>query len=71
MVRKPKWDCVSVDRVFHEIQTTEMRQRLAETLEILLSNKGQLQNQVVPAFSKDSNLSLKSELRFNKRRRSA
>lgn len=66
MVKKPKWECGSVERVFKQIQITEMRQRLAEVLEILLLNPSQLQN---PAFSRVQNISQDSRSSFKRRRR--
>lgn len=45
-----KWELTEVCRVRHTISAPEMNQRLAEVLEILLSNKSQL-DQI--AFSED------------------
>jgi hypothetical protein len=45
-----RWTCDQVDRVFLKISDSEMRQRLAEILELLLTPSSQLQK--VPAFSK-------------------
>lgn len=45
-----KWELNEVCRVRHTISAPEMNQRLAEVLEILLSNKSQL-DQI--AFSED------------------
>ena len=45
-----KWELTEVCRVRHTISVPEMNQRLAEVLEILLSNKSQL-DQI--AFSED------------------
>ncbi len=54
MPTKPKWNCTKIERIYKKIQSTEMRQRLAEVLETLLQNISQLQE--VPAFSKDYSL---------------
>ncbi|MFN8847559.1 MAG: hypothetical protein ACK5W9_11985 [Bdellovibrionales bacterium] len=45
-----KWELTKVCRVRHTISAPEMNQRLAEVLEILLSNKSQLNKK---AFSED------------------
>ena len=69
MTRRRKWACLSVKRVFHKIHDTEMRQRLAEVVDTLLSKKSQLQK--VPAFSKDRTSLRRPSLRKPKRRDSA
>jgi hypothetical protein len=40
---KRRWTCERVDRIFTQIGDAEMRQRLAEILELLLVSSGQLQ----------------------------
>lgn len=51
-MRRRRWTCDTVERIFTKVSDTEMRQRLAEILEILLSSSSQLQR--VPAFSRPS-----------------
>lgn len=48
---KRRWTCERVERTVHKISDSEMRQRLAEILDLLLTPKSQLQRQ--PVFSKD------------------
>ena len=49
---KRRWTCNQVERIFSQITDTEMRQRLAETLELLLMSPSQLQRP--KAFSSHS-----------------
>ena len=49
---KKQWSCESVKREFHTISDIELRQRLAESFEILVKEKRQQQN--LSAFSKES-----------------
>lgn len=48
-MRKRRWTCDEVNRIFTKVSDTEMRQRLAEILELLLTPESQLQR---PAFSR-------------------
>lgn len=52
-----KWELTEVCRMRHTISAPEMNQRLAEVLEILLSNKSQL-DQI--AFSEDFKTQLRA-----------
>lgn len=49
-MRRRRWTCGRVDRVFTKVSDTEMRQRLAEILELLLTSLRQLPIDL--AFSK-------------------
>lgn len=52
---KKQWSCESVKREFHAVSDFELKQRLAESFEILVKEKSQ-QHQNLPAFSKDLDL---------------
>lgn len=60
------WQCERVARQYKKISNIEMRQRLAELVEVLLRPKCQLP--IETAFSKDS---LNRESTFTKRKDSA
>lgn len=65
IVRK-RWTCEIIERVRYKISDSEMRQRLAEILELLLTSPSQLQRD--PAFSSDKDF-LKTNPRFNQKRK--
>jgi hypothetical protein len=49
---KRRWTCETVERSFTRISAAEMRQRLAETLDLLLTPSSQLP--IPKAFSRQS-----------------
>lgn len=51
---KKQWSCENVKREFHAVSEVELRQRLAESFDLLVKEKGQQQNP--PPFSKDLKL---------------
>lgn len=61
-----RWTCDRVERTFHKISDSDMRQRLAEILDLLLLPKSQLQRQ--PVFSKDI-YSQRTDPRLNHKRK--
>lgn len=65
--RRTQWECEDVKRQFNPIESTEMRQRLAECLEILLSSKSQLNQEI--AFSSDLTSSRNTKARSNQKRK--
>lgn len=67
--RRAQWECENIKRQFNTIDPNEMRQRLAECLEILLSSKSQLTKEF--AFSGDSISSQNSKPRLNNKRRAS
>ena len=62
-----RWTCDRVDRIFTKVTDTEMRQRLAEILELLLISPGQLQRQ--PAFSRINRTSKETNPRLATKRK--
>jgi hypothetical protein len=66
-MRKHRWACERVDRIFTKVTDTEMRQRLAEILELLLTSPSQLQRQ--SAFSRISRTSSETPSRLATKRK--
>ena len=66
-MRKRRWTCERVERIFTKITNTEMRQRLAETLDLLLTSPCQLQRQ--PAFSRIDRTSFETNPRLATKRK--
>ena len=52
-MRKHRWSCEEVERIFTKICEDEMRQRLAEIFDLMLNQTRQLRKNSV--FSKNSN----------------
>jgi hypothetical protein len=63
VAKQKRWACLSVDRVYCKIHEFEMRQRLAEVIEALVTETRQLQSP--SAFSKESTTLNRTRLRFN------
>jgi hypothetical protein len=42
MAQRRKWECVSVERQFKAIPDQELRERLAEVMDLLINKKSQL-----------------------------
>lgn len=57
--RRIQWECKTVERQFNSVDPKEMRQRLAECLEILVSSKSQLTEKF--AFSSNPLSSLETQ----------
>jgi hypothetical protein len=65
--RRAQWECNSVERQFNSIEPKEMRQRLAECLDILVSSKSQFTEEI--AFSNDPISSQNAKPRFTHKRK--
>lgn len=61
-----RWTCETLERRYKNVSLIELRQRLAETLELLLSRKCQLQK--TSAFSRDIALTREPRLALRKRK---
>jgi len=62
-INRQQWSCETIERVYQVISDKEMRQRLAEFAELLLSSDSQLTREI--AFSSDQISSQDSKPCFN------